>query len=631
MKKIYKFILISSVTFSIIYFSLYLIAFFTPKLPIRNTNSYHFYDINGNLYPNDNDKWVKLDEISRDLINATIAVEDKNFYNHIGFDYLRILKALYKNVTSNKTLEGASTITQQYAKNLYLNFDKTLKRKINEAWLTVRLEVQYSKDEILEGYLNTINYGGIFGIENASEYYFGKSSKELNLAESSMLAGIPKSPNNYSPTINIENAKKRQKTVLQAMLNNNYITKEQYDDAINTNLKYIGSLDNNSSNTIMYYQQAVINELESIKEIPDSFLATGGLKIYTNLDMNAQNTLENSINKYYKEDSPQIAGIMVNPNNSSIIALIGGKNYKESQFNRAINSKRAVGSTIKPFLYYSALENGFTPSTTFTSEKTTFTFSDGELYSPNNFNDKYPNKSISLVSAIAYSDNVYAVKTHLFLGEKNLVDIASRVGIKEKLDPIPSLALGSIGMSLKDLINGYATLASGGLKEDLHLINKVEDINGKVLYQVREKKELVLNPSLVYILNEMLTSTYNTAFVDYSYPTCYPIASKLTKKYAIKSGTTDVDNLVIGYDNNILLGLWSGYDNNESVPADNSYNLKQVWADTISNYDIENKKEWYDIPNNVIGVIINPIDGTLANNKSKKKTIMYYINGTEPN
>ena len=628
MKKILKVIIVTIISFIVLYFSLYLFALFTPKLPITNTSSYYFYDIKDNLYPtSDTDKWVKLSDISPYLINGTIAVEDKHFYNHIGFDYLRIIKALYKNITNKKTLEGASTITQQFVKNLYLNFDKTYKRKINEAWLTIRLEVQYSKNEILEGYLNTINYGGVFGIENASKYYFGKSSKDLSLAEASMLAGIPKSPSYYSPIENIENAKKRQKIVLNAMLNNKYISKEEYEEALNTDLTYIGSIETNTSNTIMYYQQAVIEELESLKQIPS--LLEGGLKIYTNLDLNAQKALEDSSNKYYKENSPQIAGIMINPNNGSVIALTGGKNYKESQFNRATKSKRSVGSTIKPFLYYAALENGFTPSTTFTSEKTTFTFSDGELYSPTNFSDKYPNKSISLVTAISYSDNIYAVKTHLFLGENTLVDTAKRVGIKETLEPIPSLALGSIGISLLDISRGYTTLASGGYKEDLHFIRKIEDMNGNILYQTKEKKELVLNPSLVYILNEMLTSTYNTSFIDYSYPTCYPIASKLTKKYSIKSGSTDYDNLVIGYNNNILLSLWSGYDNNLEIPSNNSYNLKQVWADTIESYKIESDKSWYDMPNNVVGVIINPLDGSLASNGSKK-TIMYYIKGTEP-
>ena len=203
MKKIFKITVITIIIFVFTYFGLYIAAIFTPKLNINNNSSFSFYDINNNLYPSNTNDWVKLNDISKYLIDATIAVEDKRFYKHIGFDYLRILKALYNNIINKKTLEGASTITQQYAKNLYLDFDKTLKRKINEAWLTIRLEVQYTKDEILEGYLNTINYGGVFGIGNASMYYFGKSPKDLTLEEASMLAGIPKSPSNYSPILDI--------------------------------------------------------------------------------------------------------------------------------------------------------------------------------------------------------------------------------------------------------------------------------------------------------------------------------------------------------------------------------------------------------------------------------------------
>lgn len=609
----------------VLYIGLYIYALFTPKLPTKTANSYYFYDKDNNLYPNYDDEWISINEINKNLINATISIEDKHFYNHIGFDYLRILKALYINFINHDRLEGASTITQQYAKNLFLDFDKTWKRKLTEAWLTIRLEVQYSKDDILEGYLNTINYGGVFGIERASKYYFNKSSKELNLAEASMLAGIPKSPSNYSPIENLENAKNRQKIVLNAMLNNKYITKEEYNEAINTELTYAKEIENKNYNSIMYYQQAVLDELESIKSIP-SFLTTGGLKIYTNLDVEAQKTMENSVNKYYNDASPQVAGIMANSSTGEVIALIGGKDYKTSQFNRAINSKRAVGSTMKPILYYAALENGFTPSTTFTSEKTIFTFSNDQLYSPSNYDNTYPNQEISLVSAISHSDNIFAVKTHLFLGEETLVNTAKKLGIKEPLDSIPSLALGSVGMSLIDISRGYETLASGGYNKPLHFINKVEDINGNLLYEYEDHSELILDPSLTYILSEMLTSTTNSSFIDYSYPTCFGIASKLKGKYAIKSGTTDYDNLIIGYNKDYLLSFWSGYDNNDNIPASNSYNLKQAWADTMM-YD--NKNTWYDMPSDVIGVIIDPLTGKLASNESKK-TIMYYLKGTEP-
>ena len=302
---------------------------------------------------------------------ATISIEDKNFYKHHGFDYARIIKSMITNITHKNIVEGASTITQQYAKNLFLDFNKTWKRKIKEAWLTFKLETNYSKKEILEGYLNTINYGNVYGIENAAHYYFNKSSKDLTIAEASMLAGIPNSPSNYSPLINEKKAKKRQKVVLDAMVRNKYITKKQSEEAYNTKLTFYGHFEDNNSKTLEYYQTAVMNELKDIKSIPKSILSTGGLKIYTYLDIDAQKNLEDNINKYITNSDIEVASIMMNPNNGGIIALIGGKDYQKSEYNRAINSKRQVGSTIKPFLYYAALENGFTASSTFKSEKTT--------------------------------------------------------------------------------------------------------------------------------------------------------------------------------------------------------------------------------------------------------------------
>lgn len=628
-KKIKNILIITIVVCSITYFSIYLIAKFTPKLSIKSANKYIFYDINNELYTDD-DNWVSLDNISNYLKDATIAIEDKNFYNHQGFDFLRILKALYVNVINRKTLQGASTITQQYAKNLFLDFDKTWSRKINEAWLTIRLESHYSKDEIFEGYLNSINYGGIFGIENASLYYFNKSAKDLTLAEASMLAGIPKSPSNYSPLVNLENAKKRQKLILGSMVKNKYITQEEADLAYNTELTYVGSMPDNNITSVMYYKDAVLSELKNIKTIPSSFLETGGLKIYTYLDTNAQSILDESIKKNTSENQEiQVASIVMNPNNGQIIALAGGKDYSKSQFNRAISAKRQVGSTMKPFLYYSALENGFTPTTTFTSEKTVFTFSENKTYSPSNYGEIYANKAITMAAALAYSDNIYAVKTHLFLGEETLVDIAKRVGI-ENLSPIPSLALGSNEITLINMMQGYAALANEGYKIEPHLISKVEDELGNVLYQADEIQENVLNKSITYVLNELLTNTYDSELIDYNYPTMINYASRMTKKYAIKTGTTDTDRLIFGYNKDLIVGVWSGYDDNSPTPSTDRSIAQNIWLETIEGC-LKNKDDnWYETPNNVVGVLVDPITGELATNESKHKKIIYYIKGTEP-
>lgn len=619
--KILSYILFSLL---VIYIGLYLIAFLYPKLYISKSNTYYMYDNKDNLYPNSGDDWISLDKISNNVINATIAIEDKNFYNHHGFDYLRIIKAIYVNITNGKTLEGASTITQQYAKNLYLSFDKKLSRKIEEAWLTLRIETHYSKDEILEGYLNSINYGGVFGIENASQYYFGKSASDLSIAEASILAGIPKSPSNYEPINNEENAKKRQKLVLDAMVKNKFITLKEEEEALNEELVFIGNEDSTKSTSIMYYQDAVINELENI--LPKSKLGSG-LRIYTNLDMEGQLSLEASINKNITNDI-EVAGILMNPDDGSVLGLIGGSNYLKTEYNRALYTKRQVGSTMKPFLYYSALENGMTATSTFKSEKTVFQFSNS-TYSPQNFGDKYPDKDITMISAIAYSDNIYAIKTHLFLGEDNLVDIAKKVGIGN-LQPIPSLALGSIDINLMDMMKGYASFANEGYKVNPYFIRKIIDGDGNVIYEHELDKELVLDKNYVFIINDMLSATYDSELIDYSYPTCYVIKSRMTHKYSVKTGTTDKDYLIFGYNKNALLGIWAGYDDNRNVNSSGGFLVKSIWIDAIEGYLKDKEDIYYEIPDDVIGVLVDPTTGLKANNGSKHKRIVYYLKGSEP-
>lgn len=630
LKKIMKFSIFFIIIAVILYFGIYFYASTTDKLDINSASGYYMYDNNNQLINGSSDEWVTLNNISPYLKDATIAIEDKNFYNHKGFDYLRIFKSLYINLINRKNLQGASTISQQLVKNLFLDFDKTWERKLKEAWLTVRIESQYSKDEILEGYLNTINYGGVYGIENASHYYFNKDSKDLTLAEASMLAGIPKSPSNYSPITNEKKAKERQKKVLDSMVSNGYITKEEMNKALGEELSYYGYTNKNELSTLMYYKDAVMQELNNIDSIPISFLETGGLKIYTNLDIEAQTILENSMKDNITTDDLQIASIMMDPRDGSIIALTGGRDYNKSQYNRATSAKRQVGSTLKPFLYYAALENGFTPSTTFTSEETTFMFSNNQTYKPSNYNNQYANKPISMAAAISFSDNIYAVKTHLFLGEETLVNLLNRVGINERLDAIPSLALGSQELNIISLTSAYSTLANEGYKIKGHLISRVEDMNGNILYEYKNKPEQVLNSSLVYIINQLLTSTYDYNFIDYTYPTCYDLTDKLHYKYAIKTGTTNTDNLIFGYNKNIVVSIWSGYDDNRDTEGTEGKQIRNMWADIVESYLKDKDVKWYDKPNNVTGVLVNSISGEPAKENDSKATLFYYIKGTQP-
>lgn len=634
LKKLFKFLTITSVIILILGFSLYGYSRVSSKLEIKNANNISLYDKDGTLFfvGNGTSKWIGLKDISKNLIDATISTEDKNFYNHFGFDIFRIIKAGWVNITSGKTKQGASTISQQYVKNLFLDFDKTWERKWNELWLTLNVETHYSKEEILEGYLNTINYGhGMYGIENASQFYFNKSAADLTLAEASILVGIPKSPSNYSPIVNYDLAKERQYMVLSGMVKNGYITEDEKNEAYNAPLTIIGKKNNINLSTLMYYQDAVFKELEKIDNIPTSFLDTGGLKIYTSLDLNAQTILEEKINKNLAKNTEiQVNSVMMDPETGRIIALVGGRDYSISQYNRAISSKRQVGSVMKPILYYAALENGFTSSTCFTSEETTFTFSNNSSYSPKNAGEVYGNKPISMAAAIAYSDNVYAVKTHMFLGEDALVNMSHRLGIYSDMAEVPSLALGTSEMNILELIGAYGSFANLGYKVSPHVIVKIEDNNGNVLYQADEVKELVLNPSLVYILNNLLTSTYDSTFVDYNYPTILGIASKLSRKYAIKSGTTATDSLTVGYNPNVVLAVWAGYDEGKNIVTSEFMYTKNIWADTIEAYLKGTNEAWYEMPSNVVGVLVDPISGVPVQNSSKKKKVLYYLKGTEP-
>ena len=634
LKKLFKFLTITSVIILILGFSLYGYSRVSSKLEIKNANNISLYDKDGTLFfvGNGTSKWIGLKDISKNLIDATISTEDKNFYNHFGFDIFRIIKAGWVNITSGKTKQGASTISQQYVKNLFLDFDKTWERKWNELWLTLNVETHYSKEEILEGYLNTINYGhGMYGIENASQFYFNKSAADLTLAEASILVGIPKSPSNYSPIVNYDLAKERQYMVLSGMVKNGYITEDEKNEAYNAPLTIIGKKNNINLSTLMYYQDAVFKELEKIDNIPTSFLDTCGLKIYTSLDLNAQTILEEKINKNLAKNTEiQVNSVMMDPETGRIIALVGGRDYSISQYNRAISSKRQVGSVMKPILYYAALENGFTSSTCFTSEETTFTFSNNSSYSPKNAGEVYGNKPISMAAAIAYSDNVYAVKTHMFLGEDALVNMSHRLGIYSDMAEVPSLALGTSEMNILELIGAYGSFANLGYKVSPHVIVKIEDNNGNVLYQADEVKELVLNPSLVYILNNLLTSTYDSTFVDYNYPTILGIASKLSRKYAIKSGTTATDSLTVGYNPNVVLAVWAGYDEGKNIVTSEFMYTKNIWADTIEAYLKGTNEAWYEMPSNVVGVLVDPISGVPVQNSSKKKKVLYYLKGTEP-
>lgn len=619
------------ISFVVILIGLYTYAYLSPKLDLKKSGSLYIYDNKDELLyqGSRNNEWANLSDISTYLVDAVISVEDKNFYDHHGFDYLRIAKAMATNIRRNKIVQGASTISQQYIKNLYLDFDKTWKRKIEEAFLTLELEVHYDKDDILEGYLNTINYGqGNMGIVNAASYYFNKKPNELTLEEAIMLAGIPKNPSGYNPVNNYEASVNRAKVVAKAMLNNKYIDEATYNNLYKEKMEIYGQNKTNNLQMVMYYQEAVLKELNNIKEIPTSLINSGGLKIYTNLDMEMQKNMEDAILSKKSDDEVQVASVVVNPDTGEVRALTGGIDYAKSQYNRALKSKRQVGSTMKPFLYYAALENNMTMASTFRSEETTFNLSNGKTYSPSNAGGIYASKEITMAAALSLSDNIYAVKTNLFLGVDKMIDVAKRTGINEELQGVASLPLGTSEINILDFATGYNTFATGGYKKDLYFIRKVTDLDGNVLYEHEDKKDLVINPNYTYILNEALTSTTNDAFVDYTTPTALNISGSLTHKYAIKTGSTNTDYWIVGYNPDALVMMWMGYDDNRECDKSVRNQAKKIWAEVIEDAT-KDKDDWYETPKNVVAIPLDAVTGNVP--KDNNKTALYYfVKGSEP-
>lgn len=632
MKFLIKSFIFLFISFVVLLIGLYTYAYLSPKLDLKTSGSLYLYDNKNDLVyqGSRSNEWANLEDISDNLKNAVIAVEDKNFYNHHGFDYLRIAKAMLTNIKKKSIVQGASTISQQYIKNLYLDFDKTWKRKAEEAMLTLELEVHYDKDDILEGYLNTINYGqGNMGIVNASSYYFNKKPSELTLEEAIMLAGIPKNPAGYNPVSNYEASLKRAWVVAKSMLNNGYIDEDTYNNLFKERLEIFGQTKNNNLQMIMYYQEAVLNELSNIKKIPASLVNAGGLKIYTTLDLEEQTSLEKNILSNKVDDELQVASVIVDPKTGAVKALTGGMNYAKSQYNRALKSKRQVGSTMKPFLYYAALENNMTMSSSFRSEETTFNLASGKTYAPQNAGNIYASKEITMAAALALSDNIYAVKTNLFLGVDKMIDVAKRTGINANLDEVASLPLGTSEINILDYATGYTTFASGGYQKELYFIEKIEDIDGNVLYEHEDLNRLVINPNYTYILNEMMTSTTNDAYVDYTTPTALNIASTLTHKYALKTGSTNTDYWIVGYNPDRLMMMWMGYDNNKEVNGNVRNNAKKIWALTIEESLNSINTTWYETPKNVVAIPLDAVTGKTTNNQNKV-ALYYYVKGTEP-
>ena len=564
--------------------------------------------------------YVKLENINSYLIDAFISIEDKLYFDHTGLDFIRICKAAMVDIIYGEAKEGASTITQQYARNLFLTMDKTWKRKLSEMMIAINLESKYSKEEILEGYLNSIYFDhGIYGVEDAAIYYFGKNSQDLTLLESVSLAAIPKGPTIYSPLKNPDSNKKRRELILKEMYEDGSITEKEYNNALLEKLKFIGINKSKEETQAPFFQDYVLSELKNIPGLKD--YAHKGLKVETTLDLSLNNEITNFINNRIDNDL-ETSIIVMDPSTGEILSIIGGTSYKKSSYNKAIYAKRQPASTVKPFLYLTALENGFTSSTTFTSEKTTF-YIKKDSYTPKNFNDSYPNSEISMAYAMSVSDNIYAVKTHLFLGMEKLKNTLESFGLKD-VPEIPSLALGTYEVTNLEWSSCYQILANEGKKIEPFVIKRITTMDGEVLYENKPTTITCAEKADVYILNELMTNIFDTNIVYNTRPTGIQIASRLSNTFAAKSGSTDTDNWMIGYNKDLLVSIWTGYDDNRLITTRSDKLIaKYLFADIMEEYFSNKKTTWYQTPDDVISVKLNPITGFYGNFNEYTKDLYF--------
>ena len=617
MKKLIYVLITASICAEFLYLGVLFFCNFSHNVTLENEAALILKDDDNQVffesrYANDI-KWAELDELNELLVTGTVAVEDKRFYQHHGFDPVRIIKAVISNVTSGRIVEGASTITQQVIKNLYLTQEKTFERKIKELFLSIETELHYDKEQILETYLNTLYYGhGIYGIKNAAQFYFDKEPSELSISETALLIGIPNSPSNYSPYLNEEKSKQRQRVVLNVLRNQNLISEAEYEEAVSEELILCDFKVQTRSEVDGYYTDAVMAEC---KELGYCTSDQDSLVIYTYYEPELQKILQDEFDAQLKDTNMQAAGIIMEPYTFHIQAIQGGSNYYETQYNRALYSTRQSGSTIKALLYYLALCEGFTPSTCFDSTETTFQISETVSYTPENYRSLYAESPISLIHAISTSDNVYAIKTHLFLGTDALYNALEDFGIHQKETTV-SMALGTTDFPLIDLAMIYNTFASEGIWQKPAFIKKITDLSGNVLYEHQSNAVRLLEEDETLVLTSLLRAPFDIKNVNVAGPSLLGYEPYTT--VAAKSGSSDWDSLIVGYNPQMTLALWNGYDENQALTTTDERKISRSIFKAVFNtiYPQDATGPWYTPSENILVQRVNPITGQLDNNGS---------------
>jgi 1A family penicillin-binding protein len=570
---------------------------------------------------------VSLDEISKFMQDAIVAAEDARFYSHHGIDPLGIARAVVRNIQAGEIVEGGSTITQQLVKNLYLDQQRTFWRKSKELVLTVQIERKYTKKEILEMYLNQIYFGqGAYGIETAARTYFNKPAKELNLAESAMLAGIPRAPSLYSPSQNWEAAKKRQTTVLNRMTELGMIDSEKARRAKEEFLQPAKAQAN--IQRAPFFVAEIVNHFEKSNPAGLETLYSGGLSIYTTLDLKMQEAAEKALTEGLSGLDPRLEGALVaiDPRSGHIKAMVGGRDFTRSQYNRAL-AKIQAGSTFKPIVYTAAIDSGFTAGSTITCEPVTFTIPGAAPYQPKDFEGGTHNRPFTLKEALYTSDNVVAVRLNDLLGPAKVASYARRMGVESPVNPVLSLPLGTSEVTPLEMARAFGVLANRGIKADTVSIQKIVDGRGRILEDNKPKMEQVLDEKTAAIVTDMLTAVLKPG------GTAAGVSAIISRPAAGKTGTTEnyKDAWFIGYTPDLVTAVYIGYDDKGfSAGSTGGQLAAPIWARFTAEALKDSPPLDFVLPPGVVKVNICPEDGLLAGPFNKSGIEAVFVRGTEP-
>lgn len=589
---------------------------------------------------------VSLSDVPADTVNAVIAVEDHRFYQHFGLDLSSIARALVADVKAGRIVQGASTLTQQLVKNFYLTPKRTFTRKAKEALMALLLEIRYSKEQILEAYLNEIYFGqkgsqGIYGIGEAAEFYFGKPVRKLTLPEGAVLAGLIRSPNLYAPHKDPARIQKRRDFVLKRMRELGMISEAQYEEAIATPVE-VRSFQP-ELNDAPYFVDYLVSELE--KEYSLDILTSEGLLIFTTLDVEMQNEARRSVKEGLarleaRDPSLKRAGsgdskqqlqaclVAIEPQTGFVRAMIGGRDYRTSQFNRVVQARRQPGSLFKPIVYATALEGGaqapaFTAASILRDEPIHIRY-DGKSWSPKNFNDQYFGQ-VTVRTALEDSLNCATVWMSQRVGLERIIETARRLGITSPMDPAPSLVLGAFETEPLELASAFGAYANHGVLTRPRSIKKVLDKEGKLLERRPMEVEQAVSPEVAYVITSLLKGVCERG-------TARAVAGRISVPVAGKTGTTNDsrDAWFAGYTSRLAALVWVGFDQPRSIGKTGSQAALPIWTDFIRSTSDWLVAEEFVPPPGVVFRKIDRLTGLLATKACTDTITEVFLKGTEP-